>query len=42
MNDELNALSINKTWSLVPLPKGKKTIGSKWVYKVKYKSNGEI
>ena len=24
------------------MPKGKKPIGSKWVYRVKYKPNGEI
>ena len=27
---------------MVDLPKGKKLIGSKWVYHVKYKPNGEI
>lgn len=27
---------------LTELPKGKKTISSKWIYKVKYKPNGEI
>lgn len=42
MDEEMNALSANKTWSLVPLPRGKRAIDSKWVYKVKYKSNGEI
>jgi hypothetical protein len=42
MNVEFSALAANKTWSLVPLPKGKKAIGSKWVYKIKYQSTGEI
>ncbi|XP_074347626.1 uncharacterized protein LOC141686490 [Apium graveolens] len=42
MQIELTALEQNNTWILVPLPPGKKTIGCKWVYKVKYRSNGEI
>jgi hypothetical protein len=42
MNAELSALAANNTWSLVKLPKGKKAIGSKWVYRIEYKSNGEI
>ena len=32
----------NQTWSLVDLPKGKKAIGTKWVYKIKYKSDGTL
>lgn len=42
MQKELSALEQNNTWVLMPLPPGKKTIGCKWVYKVKYRSNGEI
>jgi hypothetical protein len=42
MNNELSALVVNNTWNLVPLPKHKNAIGSKWVYRIKYKSNGEI
>ncbi|KAL8156345.1 hypothetical protein AgCh_001442 [Apium graveolens] len=42
MQKELTALEHNNTWILVFLPLGKKTIGCKWVYKVKYHSNGEI
>nr|GEU40696.1 putative reverse transcriptase, RNA-dependent DNA polymerase, Gag-polypeptide of LTR copia-type [Tanacetum cinerariifolium] len=30
------------TWELVELPKGRKAIGSKWVWKIKYKSNEEV
>jgi hypothetical protein len=29
MDAEFSALATNKTWSLVPLPNNKKTIGSK-------------
>lgn len=32
----------NKTWSLVSLPPGKRPIGYKWVYRIKYKSDGSI
>ena len=32
----------NDTWKLVPLPYGKKPIGCKWVYKLKYKSDGSL
>ena len=31
MTQEFEALHINNTWSLVPLPAGKKPIGCKWV-----------
>jgi hypothetical protein len=30
------------TWDLVDLPHGKSTIGCKWVYKIKTKSDGSI
>ncbi|MCO5582138.1 hypothetical protein L7F22_036028 [Adiantum nelumboides] len=40
LNDEMDALYGNETWELVPLSKGKKPIGCKWVYKVKHNSDG--
>lgn len=42
MQKEIKALESNETWFLEELPKGKKAIDSKWVYKLKYKPNGEI
>jgi hypothetical protein len=42
MEAEFNALVKNDTWNLVKLPKGKDVIGTKWVYKTKYNSNGSI
>ena len=42
MDEEMAALYGNDTWDLVPLPKDKKTIGCKWVYKVKHNSDGSI
>ncbi|CAL9009693.1 unnamed protein product [Prunus brigantina] len=42
MQAELDALALNNTWSLVPLPTGYKPIGCKWVYRIKYHSDGTI
>ncbi|GKC75420.1 ribonuclease H-like domain-containing protein [Tanacetum coccineum] len=42
MNQEMNALLRNGTWEIVDLPKGRKAIGSKWIYKIKFQSSGEI
>ncbi|KAL6327135.1 hypothetical protein AAG906_014953 [Vitis piasezkii] len=37
MKEEMEALLKNKTWILVNLPKGQKTVGCKWVFSIKYK-----
>ncbi|GJS39240.1 ribonuclease H-like domain-containing protein, partial [Tanacetum coccineum] len=42
MNIEMEALLRNGKWIIAYLPIGRKAIGCKWVYKIKYKSNGEI
>ena len=42
MDKEIEALEVTNTWSLVPLPPGKRPIGCKWVYGVKYLPNGTI
>ncbi|GAU24468.1 hypothetical protein TSUD_319450 [Trifolium subterraneum] len=42
MKDELTALANNHTWVIVDLPKNVKPIGSKWVYKLKRKTDGSI
>jgi len=42
MQDELNTLHANNTWSVVPLPDGRNVVGSKWVFKVKRDANGNI
>ncbi|MCO5556392.1 hypothetical protein L7F22_009940 [Adiantum nelumboides] len=34
MNEKMDALYGNEMWELVPLPKDKKLIGCRWVYKV--------
>lgn len=42
MKIEISTLENNKTWTMVSLAEGKKPIGCKWIYKVKYKSTGEV
>lgn len=42
MQEELEALKKNNTWKLVPLPEGKKLVGCKWVFSIKYKADGSI
>ena len=40
--DEVKSLINNKTWEVVPLPHGRKAIGSRWVFKIKRNSDGSI
>nr|GEU62612.1 putative reverse transcriptase, RNA-dependent DNA polymerase, Gag-polypeptide of LTR copia-type [Tanacetum cinerariifolium] len=42
MNSELEALFGNNTWILTDLHVNRKTIGCKWLFKIKYKSSDEI
>ena len=35
MHEEMNSLNKNKTYDLVKLPKGKKALKNKWVFKLK-------
>ena len=42
MSNEIKALEVNHTWSLQSLPLGKKAIGCKWVYMVKYKADSTV
>ena len=42
MNEEMGALKKNATWDFVPLPKGKKPVGCKWVFKKKVGSDGNV
>lgn len=42
MQDKIKALEKNNTWCIFNLPPGMKAIGSKWVYKIKYNSTGEV
>ena len=42
MKEEIKSMDDNKVWDLVELPEDSKTIGSKWVFKTKRDSNGNI
>jgi hypothetical protein len=42
MDEKMAALDDNATWELVALPKDKKAIGCKWVYKVKHNADGFV
>ncbi|KAK8953905.1 hypothetical protein KSP39_PZI002955 [Platanthera zijinensis] len=41
MLEEMDSLRKNQTWDLVSLPKGAKTIGSKWVFRKKESTSGK-
>jgi hypothetical protein len=42
MKIEMEALEKSHTWQLVELPKGRKIVGCKWVFIVKYGPTGLI
>ena len=42
MDEEIKVIRKNDTWELKFLPKGKKTIGVKWVYNERKNTKGEV
>lgn len=42
MVDEFQALHNNETWELVPCDPTRNVLGCKWVYKIKYNSDGTV
>ena len=40
--EEMLALEKNGTWEIMDLPYGKHTVGSKWVFTIKYNSDGKV
>nr|GEZ73193.1 ribonuclease H-like domain-containing protein [Tanacetum cinerariifolium] len=42
MNNEIKALKRNNTCTFCDLPAGRKPIGSKWIWKIKYKASDDI
>ena len=40
--EEMIALEKNNTWEVTKLSEGKKAMGSKWVFTIKYRSDGKI
>jgi Reverse transcriptase (RNA-dependent DNA polymerase) len=42
MNEEMKSMYDNDVWDIVPLPKDKKTIGCKWIFKTKRDFKGNV
>jgi transposase InsO family protein len=42
IDKEGQSLVAHGTWKLVPLPKGKRALTSKWIFKIKYDAQGNI
>jgi hypothetical protein len=42
MKLEFDSIQKNKTWKLINLPKGKRPISAKWVFKVKPNLDGKL
>ncbi|CAL2241824.1 unnamed protein product [Prunus armeniaca] len=42
MDLEIQAIEMNDTWELIDLPEGERIVGVKWIFKTKFKENGEI
>jgi hypothetical protein len=42
MNEELDQIDKNDTWELVPRPKNKNVIGTKWVFRNKLNEDGQV
>jgi hypothetical protein len=42
MEEEITALSQDKTWDLVPRPSRTNVVSGKWVFKIKYNSDGSF
>jgi hypothetical protein len=40
MNEELDQIDKNDTWELVPRPRNKNVIGTKWVFRNKLNEDG--
>jgi hypothetical protein len=38
----MESMKINQVWDLVDLPSGRRSIGNKWVLKIKRKADGSI
>ena len=42
MEDEFTALQRNQTWILFPRPSATNIVGSKWIFKMKFRPDGSV
>ena len=42
MNEEIEKIEKNKTWTLIPRPKDKNLIRTKWVFRNKLNEDGQV
>jgi Reverse transcriptase (RNA-dependent DNA polymerase) len=42
METEMETLQKSETWSVTELPEGKKPVGCRWIYSIKYNADGTI
>ena len=42
MEEEMDSIKRNNVWELQELPKGRKTVGSKWVFRKKFNEEGAV
>lgn len=42
MQEEFSSLERHRTWDLVPLPKGRKLVRCKWIYRTKFAADGLV
>ena len=42
MNEEIDPIERNKSWTLIPRPKEKNVIGTKWVFRNKLNEDGNV
>jgi hypothetical protein len=42
MMEEYTSIMKNNVWEIVPRPKNKFVVSSKWIYKIKHATNGSI
>jgi hypothetical protein len=42
MVEEMDALDKNEAWDIFELPSGRKSVGSKWLFKKKFNAEGKV